>query len=188
MAKLHLVVLGYLNKKPMYGYQIGHTVTEHKFLIGSDVKLPSIYKALQVLEARELISGEEVSDGNNPPRTVFTITPAGKLHLKNLIVDTIMDKSDVQIEFFWAVIGASNYLFRKNELMDLISYHKNRLLTFPTIIEVREMIALEDPAMTPIGGEQMIQLGREMLDAQIRSIKKLELAIHNNDYDKYFIQ
>ena len=91
MSKAHLVVLGFVHKRPMYGYLIGQIVEEQKFPVWAGIKLPSIYKAMQTLEEKKYISGEQVSEGNNPPRTVYSLTPAGDKYFHELVENYLND-------------------------------------------------------------------------------------------------
>ncbi len=85
MSKPKLVVLGFLNRAPMYGYQIGHVTESFGLPIWAGIKLPSIYKALQELDASQHIHGEQVTEGNNPPRTVFHINAKGRKFLAEMV-------------------------------------------------------------------------------------------------------
>ncbi len=70
-GELHLVILGLLADRPMYGYQL---LSELSRLFGSRYRPSpgSVYPALDALEAEGLVEGEE-----SGTRTTFRVTPAG---------------------------------------------------------------------------------------------------------------
>jgi len=77
MSKADLVVLGFLNHKPMHGYEIVQWLKIHHLDKWAEVKLASVYKSLQRLNKKGLIEGEIEYDGNKPPRTVYSIKENG---------------------------------------------------------------------------------------------------------------
>jgi len=85
MSRLDLVVLGFLNRQPMHGYEIIRYFEKRGIEMWTRVKTPSVYKTLQRLEKQEFITGEMKQESNNPPRKVFTITNKGKEYFMELL-------------------------------------------------------------------------------------------------------
>ncbi len=85
MSKPKMVALGFLNRAPMYGYQIGHLTEQIGLPVWAGLRLPSIYKALRDLDATKHIFGEQVTEGNNPTRTVFHINDKGRKYLAEMV-------------------------------------------------------------------------------------------------------
>ncbi len=103
MSKVHLVVLGMLNEKPMHGYEFKYYLEERSLEHWSRVNLPAIYKALQSLEDKGHITGKKEVEGNNPPRTVYRITESGRKFLRKMVTNNLMNpkhKPD-----FWIAIA-----------------------------------------------------------------------------------
>jgi len=85
MSKTHLAVLGFLNEKPMYGYEFPQAIEERGMNHWAKINLPSVYKAMATLEKNGYISGKRITEGNNPPKNVYKITAAGKKYLRQLV-------------------------------------------------------------------------------------------------------
>ena len=136
MNKSDLVVLGFLNRKSMYGYEIIQWLITHHMDKWADIKMPSVYNAMQRLQKKEHIIGKQVVEGNNPPRKVYSITEKGKtylLELQNKYLTTCLDPKD-----FWLGISFMNKGFtkenflrileeRKKKMKELEQFHKNHL-------------------------------------------------------------
>jgi len=78
MTDVHVVILGLLQQKPLYGYELKHIIEDH---MGdwTDIKFGSIYFALSRLSedgAVEMMG--EVNDSARPARRVYRITDKGR--------------------------------------------------------------------------------------------------------------
>ncbi|MBP7205942.1 MAG: PadR family transcriptional regulator [Candidatus Cloacimonetes bacterium] len=104
MSKPKLVVLGFLNRAPMYGYQIGHVTEKFGLPVWAGIKLPSIYKALQDLDASQHIEGEQVTEGNNPPRTVFHINARGRKFLAEMVRQNLIS-AKISSQDWWLTLS-----------------------------------------------------------------------------------
>jgi len=104
MSRVELIVLGILNIRAMHGYDIVQFV-EHIPIVRfwSRVKAPSIYKALPRLEKRGLLSGAQETMGKAPPRTVYSLTPAGRQYLRKLVKAFLEHPEHGNIHFFVAL-------------------------------------------------------------------------------------
>lgn len=104
MSKPKLVVLGFLNRAPMYGYQIGHVTERFGLPVWAGIKLPSIYKALQDLDASHHIRGEQVTGGNNPPRTVYNINAKGREFLAEMVRQNL-SSTKISAQDWWLTLS-----------------------------------------------------------------------------------
>ena len=111
MSRLHLMLLGFINNKPMYGYEILNTIAEKKMDIWIGIKPPSVYNALKILENKKYINGKQITEGNNPPRTVYEITTLGKNYLTKLI--KINSRNFMEGHEFWFAISFSQLILTK---------------------------------------------------------------------------
>jgi DNA-binding PadR family transcriptional regulator len=78
MTDVHVVLLGLLIKKPLYGYEIKHIIEDH---MGdwTDIKFGSIYFALGKLDHEGKVAVDrEVKGGKRPARRVYRITDKGR--------------------------------------------------------------------------------------------------------------
>jgi DNA-binding PadR family transcriptional regulator len=73
-----LVVLGLLNEKPRYGYEI-KTIIDHVMSHIIDVSSGSLYYTLKKLKEQELVEESAIEKvGRRPERSVYRITDKGK--------------------------------------------------------------------------------------------------------------
>lgn len=80
-----LVILGLLQEKPLYGYEIKQIIEEH---MGdwTNIAFGSIYFALNKLEKAGFIEKTAVEqDGNRPSRSVYQITDHGQTEFLQLL-------------------------------------------------------------------------------------------------------
>ncbi len=125
MNKSDLVVLGFLRKKPMYGYEIIQWLKEHHLDSWAEIKMPSIYKALQRLENSGHIEGEKKVEGNNPPKIVYHLTDKGN----NYFIDLIHHYASAEIDpkDFWLSISFMDGGFSRDEFINIINKRKKCL-------------------------------------------------------------
>ena len=183
MNKSDLVVLGFLNGKPMYGYEIIQFTKIKGLDVWAGVKMPSIYKALQRLEAKKYISGKQIVNGNNPPRKVFTITKKGTKHFREIMKYFLGSKSELNIDFWMATSflakGINKELFfqfldkRIDKISTHIKHHKEEC-------NLSEKEKKEIPFYIQI----LMEMGEEMHKAERRNLLKLknEILKPENEY------
>ena len=85
MTDAHVVILGLLRDKPLYGYEIKQIIEEH---MGdwTDIKFGSIYFALSRLNEEGAVEvAEEVYDSARPARRVYRITDKGRKMFDRLL-------------------------------------------------------------------------------------------------------
>jgi DNA-binding PadR family transcriptional regulator len=92
MSKNELVVLGLLNQKPMYGYQLHQEIDKTGMEVWAEVNLSSIYNTLNRLEEKKMVEARREKPGNMPERSVYHITKAGKKKLASLLEQVLSEK------------------------------------------------------------------------------------------------
>jgi DNA-binding PadR family transcriptional regulator len=99
-----LVILGFLRRRPLYGYEIKHMIEQ---VMGdwTSIAFGSIYFALRKLAEEGFIEkvGTE-QEGSRPSRTVYQITDAGREEFLRLLRE-VWD--DVEEQYFTFDIGLS---------------------------------------------------------------------------------
>ncbi|MDZ7292394.1 MAG: PadR family transcriptional regulator [candidate division KSB1 bacterium] len=85
MSKNDIVILGLLSECPMHGYQIHQQIKLREMDYWAKIKLPSIYTTLTRLEEQGLITSGKEKVGKMPERTVYSLTPAGREKLAELV-------------------------------------------------------------------------------------------------------
>jgi len=187
MAKPQLVVLGFLTKRPMYGYQIGQIVEEMKLHVWAGIKLPSIYKALQTLESEGYIRGEQVTEGNNPPRTVFHVNPKGTELLHKMILEELMN-TDLTPMDWWMVVSFSLKAVTKSEMLRAL----NQRIDMVKSISNREKAGIcqtrvEDKEL-PFIMNHIFELGKRHHSAELKTLQELMDDILSGGHDDFFIR
>ncbi len=91
-----LLVLGTLQVHPMHGYGLVD-VLEDGLGRALGLKRPAVYAVLKRLEERGWITSHEEREGNLPPRSVFSVTSAGRAALPGLVSDCAGRPWDSQV-------------------------------------------------------------------------------------------
>lgn len=87
---LALAVLGCLAERPMHPYEMGTTMRERGKHESVKLNYGSLYSVVEALQKHGLISPREtVRDGKRPERTVYEITPAGRLEFVDWLAELI---------------------------------------------------------------------------------------------------
>lgn len=176
MAKPQLVVLGFLKKKPMYGYRIGQIVEEMQLSVWGGIKLPSIYKALQNLEEREMIRGQQEVEGNNPPRTVYHLTEKGHRLLRQLVLEELQ-KSGLTPQEWWLVLSFSWQAITRREMLEAVT-RRNEMLCGPLPAQKEEHCkAMMDNGDLPEVMHHIFRLGMRHMEVERTTLRELLQAI-----------
>ena len=185
MAKPQLVVLGFLSKKPMYGYQIGQIVEDMKLHIWAGIKLPSIYKALQTLESRKFIRGEQVTEGNNPPRTVFHLNPKGAKLLREMVLEELFNPLLLPQDW-WMVLSFSQDAITKNELMNALDKRLDLVKSINKNEKHSKCMAMLENGELPFVMQHIFNLGNRHHKAEQLSLQELRDDITSGKHEDFF--
>ncbi len=186
MNKSDLVVLGFLNRKPMYGYEIIQFTKMHALDVWAGIKMPSIYKALQRLETKKYISGKKVIEGNNPPRKVFTITKTGTQHFRKILEYFLESKSELNVDFWMAISFMGNGITKKlflqllEKRIDRISAH---IKHHKEHCNIPENVLKNIPFYIQI----LMGMGEDMGKVQKRNLIKLKNAVLKPENEFVFL-
>jgi DNA-binding PadR family transcriptional regulator len=87
---LALAVLACLAERPMHPYEMSTTMRERGKHESIKLNYGSLYSVVESLQKHGLITPREtVKDGRRPERTVYEITPAGRLEFVDWLADLI---------------------------------------------------------------------------------------------------
>lgn len=186
MSKAHMIVLNFLNRKPMYGYQIGQIVEQHRMPAWSGVKLAAIYKSMQNMEKQRYIKGEEHREGNNPPRTVYQITPRGREHLRQLVIKALADVQSFPTDW-WMALSLARKCVSKQEVLASVGVRLEHLkqVAMKKCSEIEHINALEETER-PFVSDEALALGRMWIKDEIKVLESLRQAIIDGKYDGSF--
>ena len=172
LSKPKLVVLGFLMREPMYGYQIGHIVEQFGLPVWAGIKLPSIYKALQDLEAAGQIRGEQVTEGNNPPRTVFHIKGQGrKLHRQLVLLG--LTTPQVSSQDWWLTLSFAGGSITRKELESAIHRRLERLQEQLRASQSEFCQNLQASGRLPFVHKHILRLGERHHQVEAKNLKEL---------------
>ncbi|MFO7896368.1 MAG: PadR family transcriptional regulator [Candidatus Cloacimonadales bacterium] len=124
MAKIDLVVLGFLRRKPMYGYEIYTYTTRHGLSNWLKLKKPSVYKALQRLEKSGYISAEQIVSGKHAPRKVFRIEESGSDYFLQLLEAIFWDSDPGHREDFWQALRFVQGNLTREKFLEVIAFRQ----------------------------------------------------------------
>ena len=186
MSKAHMIVLNFLNRRPMYGYQIGQIVEQQRMPAWSGVKLAAIYKSMQNMEQQRYIKGEEQREGNNPPRTVYKITAKGREYLRQLIKKALDDVNSFPTDWWMALSMARNSI-SKADLLESLE-HRLEHLSKVKMNKCKESEHFKETndVDRPFMFEEAMNLGRLWIKDEIKVLENLKQAINEGKYDGCF--
>ena len=174
MSRLDLVVLGFLNRQPMHGYEIISYFDKRGIEMWTRVKTPSVYKTLQRLEKKGFITGEMKQEGNNPPRKVFTITNEGRAYFMELLNYFLWgkDRSHTPMDF-WNAFRFVRKNVTRSEFIEILENHEKKLEQMEIKMKEKHQQAVED------GDIPEFPFFAKIMHGTMRKMKALELDALN---------
>ena len=79
-----LLVLILLSHEPLHGYGVTRALEEMRVDLWTDVKVGSVYHALQRMASEGLLSASPSTEGGRPS-TIYAVNPAGEAELQRLL-------------------------------------------------------------------------------------------------------
>ncbi len=187
MSKAHMIVLSLVGEMPMHGYQIGQLVDQFKHPLWAGVTLPAIYKAIQTLETKKYIRGEEVRESNNPPRMVFHLEPKGKKYLAETVRGYLEEVNKHGHEWWFTLMFAKNVM-KKSELLELILKRINCIEEIGQIQQERKGLLWPlDKDKVPFVHVHMMTLGGRCAKMELQSLHELYDDISSGNQDNFFL-
>jgi DNA-binding PadR family transcriptional regulator len=188
MSKADLVVLGFLNHKPMHGYEILQWLKIHHLETWAEVKLPSVYKSLQRLNEQGFIKGETEYDGNKPPRTIFSINEKGIYRFRKLLKQFLAAEK-CSSKDFWTAIAMMKKGIEKSEFLIMLN---NRLTSLETyyhnfISEIEQMKNDSVQQKIPYYDVELMNMGRKIIRAELEALKNLQILTESEENNIYFL-
>jgi DNA-binding PadR family transcriptional regulator len=172
MSRLDLVVLGFLNRQSMHGYEIIGYFEKRGIEMWTRVKTPSVYKALQRLAKKGYITGEMKQEGNNPPRKVFTITSTGKEYFIETLRSFLWGKGQFQTPFdFW---NAFRFIQKNITHAEFLRVLENRELKHE---EIGKIMKEKHKQAVECGEMPEFPFYAKIMHNSMRKMKALELEI-----------
>jgi DNA-binding PadR family transcriptional regulator len=97
---LEHALLGYLNERPMHGYEIHQNMASLAGLgLVWQVKQSHLYAMLDKLEGDGYIAGKQQAQDTRPPRRVFRLTGAGRKAFRAWLGRPVSHGREIRMEF-----------------------------------------------------------------------------------------
>lgn len=134
---LALAVLSYLTRKPMHPYELARTLIDNDDKRSIKFNHGSLYMVVQQLaKAGFIVERETVRDSQRPERTVYAITAAGELELRDWLRELV---AEPQHEYPHVVAALSLIAaLPPDEVVQLLTTRLARLAELRT--EARELV------------------------------------------------
>lgn len=186
MSKPKLVVLGFLSWQQMYGYQIGQIVESFGLPAWAGIRLPSVYKALQDLESGHYIRGEQVVEGNNPPRKVFHINDKGRTLHTRLVREYITDPNTAPQDW-WLVLSFAKNTMDQATLESAIEARLKKMAELKKHIHESACAQLTEKGELPFVHKHLTNLGKRHHEADLNTLRELLKDIRSGNHSDFFV-
>ena len=187
MSKAHLIVLSLIGEMPMHGYQIGQLVDQFKLPLWAGVTLPAIYKAIQTLEKKKYIRGEEVRESNNPPRMVYHLESKGRKYLAEA-VRGYLEETGKHGHEWWFTLMFAKKVMKKSEMLQLIDKRIGCIEHFGKIKQERkELMWTLDKDKVPFIHMHMMALSERCARMELESLRELRADVASGNQDSFFL-
>lgn len=185
MSKPKLVVLGFLKWQRMHGYQIGQIVESFGLPAWAGIRLPSVYKALQVLEAGHYIRGEQETEGNTPPRKVYHINEKGRaLHAR--LVREYLTEPSLSGQDWWLVLSFAQGTISREELLTAIEARIKRMEDLRLRMRDSDCSQRAESGELPFVHSHIARLGKRHHNAELTTLREILKDIRAGGHDEFF--
>jgi DNA-binding PadR family transcriptional regulator len=166
---LALAVLTLLFEKPMHPYEMSTTLRERNKEESIRLNYGSLYAVVESLRKKELIAAREaVREGNRPERTVYELTDAGAIAMREWLTEMLRDPSP-QFTDFEAALSLMGAL-PPDEALALLQLRLKALrLTSNQYDGIRSHVPEHFPALFLVEGDYAEAIRR----AEIAFVEKL---------------
>ncbi len=185
MSRTHMVVLGFLHEAPMYGYKIGQIVDSKHFPVWSGIKVASVYKAMQSLHRQGYIDGEQVMEGNSPPRTVYHINAKGRKRLTQLVTK-FLEQKDLPGQEFWIGLSFARGIFTRRQFQKILHSRIKAIRQLQAAGCSERCQELVDAKKIPVIHRHMVSLADKWSAAETEVLEDLLGRLNTTDYDDFF--
>ncbi|MFO7660377.1 MAG: PadR family transcriptional regulator [Candidatus Cloacimonadaceae bacterium] len=185
MSRIQMIVLGFLHETPMHAYRIGQMVESRKCPVWEGIKVASVYKAMQSLDQKGYIDGEQATEGNNPPRTVYHINDKGIRYLSKLVTK-FLSRPDLPGHEFWMGLSFTRQLFTRKQMQKLL--HARSQFLDKTIqcsyTEISDKLIAEHKL--PIIHRHLVRLNEGWVQAELEVLQDFSEQMNKSEYDTFF--
>lgn len=184
MTPIQVLVLGIVAQKPCGPYEMLKILDQVNVRRWYSVSNPSIYLTVRKLEAQGLLEGVAVREGNNPEKTVYSVTGAGEKTLRESLIG-YLEAKDSPLEAINIAILFLCHLEKKTALTTI----DRRIGTLREEIEWAEslMRQMESNPEMPFIGRIMVQHGLSIKKALASTLADLRKAASSSRRWDFFV-
>lgn len=129
IGDLEISLLGFLDEKPMHGYELHRKVADLKgFGIVWQLKIGKLYAMLNKLHENQLVLVENYQEGNRPVRNEYLITKKGEKALIDWLERPVLHGRDFRHFFMLKLFFSLNR--NKGNTLKLINIQQNECETW----------------------------------------------------------
>ncbi len=121
----YLAVLSLIGAGAKYGYEINQVLEHRGYRNWVDIKMSSVYKALNELEKRGLISGRKSDKGLQPAKKTYVITSRGKKELKTQVTQSL--SNPLQAHTMFDLGMSAIWALTESEALNALRTYRDRL-------------------------------------------------------------
>ena len=99
MSAVNLVILGILKKQSMNAYEMNKHIAYIRLKNWMKIGTPTIYQNLKKLAENGYLSARTVKSGNMPEKVIYTLTDAGNIYFRELMVRFSQTPSPIFFDF-----------------------------------------------------------------------------------------
>lgn len=92
LSRISVLILGIIEENPVNPYEINKFLELIRIKDWFPVAVSSVYSTIKTLNARGLITGEGLKEGNMPEKTIYSITTKGRTVLHEMIEELLSSK------------------------------------------------------------------------------------------------
>lgn len=156
MSTIDLIILGSLCQSPKSAYELQKQIEDRNLSRWVKIGSYTVYKKVVQYEAKGLVTGETIRNGNMPEKTIYTLTEKGKTSFKELMAKFSLSETRVFLDFNAVIVNlallddsmAKEYIENikksiqntKKQISEQLPLHKDIPLFGRTIMEQQYML------------------------------------------------
>lgn len=176
MSVVDLMLLGFLQEKPMNAYEIKKEVEQKNLVRWIKMSSPSIYRNISALADKGYIDGEIVREGEMPEKTIYTINGKGKSYFLHLMEQYSKAPPKIYLDFT-AIISNLNHVDSETgqKLLDDL---------YRTFKETKEILSTIESSYNRYQAKAVTQLNQQMYDLFCTWLKNFKEEYYGRDLNK----
>ena len=167
MSSIDLVILGFLQRKPMSAYELTKFIEMTRMKKWMKIGSPTIYQNLKKLAANNYLSTETVKEGNMPEKVIYSITASGEERFLELMQHFSGNPGKIYFNFNAFIINL--HLVDKEVGLEMLNNLQQYFVKAQEDLE-RDMVALQDISL---GGKAIMKQYHLVFAGMLQWIEEL---------------